>query len=445
MSGETLDYWAPRQLLDYGLLPVGLLSDAGIEGITDEGSHLDKRFFRLSPATPGHQPPCAPNWNIGSAAWLNSIGASMPVTYVGNSEDGAASNTTDLTCKISVGSKQVICLTELESPTGGSYIMPAGDWTIRFLRRGADYTPIYLSGTQIVLVDQFTSGSKTYYGTDGASSTVHHTHTPSPLTLMGSNGTYSMSFTTSSSVTVGATQKLVVLTYVTNGNRRFPSTVTFRHNRNLLTPWLTRTISLDPVNVGLAAGPVSNLALVLGAAKANVAVAARAAATLVSIAASVPGIVTAAKPATTSKTVAAGPAAVAVAAVAVTAVGAPREYITACIVASASVDRELIATGHHAARAMQTPTLGRAYMQAPSTRPGSPRAAGCRFRAASPSLGGKKVALAQLANRHGSQAAATRSLVSAPREVRQRSAVGESTQAVPNSGGPTLSKPSGVC
>ena len=310
MSSLSTDYWAPRQILDYGLVPISPLTDAGIEGITDEGTYSSKLFFRVAGAPPGDTP-SSPVWDAGTPGWLNTSSASTPVTFVGRSVDGAGSNSSNLTCEISGNSVQVISLTELESPTGGAYTMPAGDWKVRFMYRGATARGAGLYGAKIVLVDRFTSGSTTYYGTNGASSSVHYSYTTSPQTVLGSIGTYTMSFTTSSSVAVSATQKLVVMTLVeqTSGST---NTITYRHNLNLLTPWASRVFSMDPVAVALS--PVAATGVVVS--------------TPTNISQSPVTVALSAVPATsvsvpTQTTISQGPAAIALAAVPATAVDVP--------------------------------------------------------------------------------------------------------------------------
>ncbi len=500
MSSKTVTYWGPRQVAAAGFLPVSPLTDAAIEGIADE-TGASRQLFRVA------QQSVAPYWNPTVTSWRQAFDSILQANcYVGAAINGAASHGTNRQTLIGAGVKAAVYVTELELPNGSTY-MPAGDWTVR-LHFISDNTVCSMSGAQIILVNTFTQASTTYWGTDGSASTVIHTHTPGRPAVLNSSGTYTLSFTTASGVTVPTGSKIAVLCFVTNASTTTTATFNYRHNRNILTPWEEAvTISLDPVNVGFGALAASGLALTSGASTPNVAAAskavatllaitaptapgvtaaakpaiasgvvtagvasvavaaktisgapltisaaqvgvaasAKAAATLVSIAASVPGIVAAAKPVTTSTTVAAAPAAVAVAAVAVTVLTDPQLYSPACVVASPGLVRELTATGHAAARTMQTPTLGRAFVQAPSTRPVSPRATGCRFRAVSSSSKGGKVVAGMSVNGHISQAASARSLVGASKEVRQRSIGGESTQAVPNSGGPTLVRPLGVC
>ena len=263
MSSLTVtDYWNPRQLLAYGLQPQSGATTAAIEGLDDEATYANKRFFRVTLARPGDTPSC-PVYNSGSSAWLNSSGAVTPVTFVGDSSEGASSNTTDLTVEITPRTKQAVYVTELDAPTAsGDWTMPAGSWTVRLLFRGATQT-CYLSGCQIVYVEGWTSGSTWWWGTDGSSSTVIHTHTPSPLILLSSNGTYTMSFTTTSDQVVDRTTtqgRIVVIAYITNASATTVSTVTYRHNRNLLTPFeYARTIDLDPASMSAAAVPVTGV------------------------------------------------------------------------------------------------------------------------------------------------------------------------------------------
>ena len=441
MSSVTLDYWAPRQLLDYGLTPVAPLTDAGIEGITDEGTYGSKLFFRVAGAPPGDTP-SSPVWDASTPGWLNTSGASTPVTFVGRSSDGAGSNTSNLTCEISGGAIQVISLTELESPTGGAYTMPAGAWTIRFLYRGSTATAAQLAGTKIVLVDRFTSGSTTYYGTNGASSTVHYSHTPSPLIAMSSNGTYTMSFTTSSSVAVSATQKLVVMTLVKNTNRGV-NTITYRHNRNLLTPWLTRVISLDPIAVGLSAASASVTRAMAVASPAAVALAARASVTAISIAATKPAIVATAKPAIVSRVVAAGPANVAVAAVAATGNGIAQLTTPASTVTTSVSAQELTTAAHTAAKRSQCASIGGAIVRSPSAKPTPPRSPRSRGRTIASVTERSEVARSRTVP-IPARTATSRFFVSGSGKARQRNADGGATVAIPNSDGPSLTNSSGV-
>lgn len=489
MSSKTATYWGPRQVAANGFLPVSPLTNAAIEGIADE-TGASRQLFRVA------QPSVSPYWNTTFGAWRDGTTAFSLSSncYVGATVNGASSHGTNRTTLIGAGVKAAVYVTELELPNGSTY-MPAGAWKVR-LHFISDNTVCSLTGAQLILVDSFTQASATWWGTDGSASTVIHTYTPARPAVLNSSGTKTLSFSTSAGVTVPTGSKIAVLCFVTNASAT-TSTFVYRHNRNILTPYEeTTTISMDPAGVGLSAvpatavdvptpttisqGPAAVALSALGAssiartmivaAPATVALAPQAptVSPVLSVSAEAAAIAVAGVAPTRidrevrsppaaiafqvqsgavaadSTVVIAAPAAVALAALAISELLAPLPSERAAVrVVSSTVRKYLTATAHTAAKRSQCASIGGAVVRSPSAKPTPPRSPRSRGRTIASVTERSEVARSRTVP-IPARTATSRFFVSASGEARQRNADWRATVAIPNSDGPSLTNSSGV-
>ena len=276
-SIATTEFWSPRQLDDHQALSNhdGLLNGTGLTGFfiagvsdaTDTGVTDTGEFFSIADANIGATTD-EPEWSTSTTPpqWLNQDATpdTLPVTVIGRTEEDAASNSTLKAVFVPAGDQAAIYLSEIEHiTTDHSYTVPAGDWTARLYVTNANAS-IFIYKVVVMKVGWYSYSGNLVFGGPGTS--VIYTHTESaPFTTLGSTGTYSVDFTTTSDTTIdptaqsggGAAEKLVVMFIVGNSSRA-DSAIRFRHNRNILTPIpRVRTISLDAASVGTAAQAVT--------------------------------------------------------------------------------------------------------------------------------------------------------------------------------------------
>lgn len=267
------EYWSPRQLNDHQALSnhdsmlngTGLtgffisgVSDAADTGVTDTGE-----FFSVADANIGASTD-EPEWSTSTTPpqWLNqdSPPDTLPVTVIGRTQEDAASNSVGKQVSVPAGDFAAIYLSEIEHiTTDHSYTVPAGDWTARLYVSTAN-ARIYIYKVVVMKVGWYGYSGNLVFGGPGTSVIYTHTET-APFTTLGSTGTYSVNFTTTSDTTIdptaqsggGAAEKLVVM-FIVGNSTRGDSPINFRHNRNILTPIpRVQKVSLDAAQLTLDA------------------------------------------------------------------------------------------------------------------------------------------------------------------------------------------------
>jgi hypothetical protein len=271
-SLTVTDYWSPRQLDDHQALSnwdsalngTGLtgffiagISDAADTGVTDTGE-----FFSIADANVGATTD-EPEWQFNGTIfeWINQDATpdQLPVTVIGRTQEGAAANTTLKAVFVPAGDDAAIYLSEIEHITSTDpYTVPAGDWTARLYVTNANAS-IFIHKVVVLKVGWYGYSGNLVFGGPGTS--VIHTHTETaPFTVLGTAGTYSVNFTTTSDTTIdptpqasgGAAEKLVVM-FIVGNSTVSNSAIRFRHNQNILTPIpAARTLSLDSIGLSSA-------------------------------------------------------------------------------------------------------------------------------------------------------------------------------------------------
>lgn len=251
MASKTVNaYFSPRQTLTYQGLTGASLGSGGTYKIygLDDTPTTPPTFFGITGAVPGTGNATPLNTGVSGYHWYNSASpqAVTPLTMVGQAEEDAASHSTNTSVSAAAATVAVVWLTDFESPhvygTGsdGSWSLPAGDWTVRIFAQSSTVT-FTLEKIRLIKVTGFASGNDWVWG--GPGTTVLETYTPTTTTIVqtatGGATTKSFSFTTTHATETfndASEERLVVMLSVTNADRSSAGTLTYRHNRNQLTP-----------------------------------------------------------------------------------------------------------------------------------------------------------------------------------------------------------------
>lgn len=250
MATKTVNnYYSPRQTLTYQGLTNATLGGGGTYKIygLDSTPTTPPTFFAISGAVPGTGNAQPLNTGVAGYHWYNSASpqAVTPLTMVGQAEEGASSHGTNTSVSADAGTVAVVWLTDIQSPhiygTGsdGTWSLPAGDWTVRIFAQSST-VQFELEKIRIIKVAGFSS---TDWIWGGPGTTVLETYTPAISTIVqtpgGGASTKSFDFTTTHATETfddASDERLVVMLSVTNTDSRSAGTLTYRHNRNQLTP-----------------------------------------------------------------------------------------------------------------------------------------------------------------------------------------------------------------